>query len=284
MTEKERFIGGFKLVSAIGGGRDGEVWAAITPEGSAVAVKLFPEGSEDRAREEYETGLLFDHPNLLRPLSFGTEGGRPYMVMPFCEGRSLDNLAGYLREEMAWKLFNDISEGLAYLHSRGYCHADVKPSNILWDGERFLLSDFGACFGRGGKRRSDDASSYRFAAPGKDRSAPDDIWSLGASVFNAVMGSHLFNGLGGQAQRKESPLPIMRKSMPELSALVIRCLDFDPGKRPSAEDIMRIAGEGLENCRSARKIRPARSLQGASVKGVHEDFWPEKMKECSDLQ
>ncbi|MBO4447102.1 MAG: protein kinase, partial [Bacteroidales bacterium] len=230
-------IGEYNLLTLLGKGRGGQVWSALDKDGAVVALKIFNAGVA--ARPEYDRGRELSHPNILSPLSFSTIGDVSVMAMPMCEGRSVDNAAGYFSEEAAWKLMLDIGSALAYLHSLGSCHGDVKPSNILREGNEFLLADFGAGFGG-------DLSSYVFAAPEPVRTALSDIWSLGASVFNLVMGSQVFNGLGGRAQKKDSDLPFMRKSMPELSGLVMRCLSFDSSVRPFAAEIVRLAEENLK--------------------------------------
>ena len=47
--------------------------------------------------------------------------------------------AGCFREKMIWELIEAVSGALSEIHGKEYGHFDVKPSNILWDGKRFIL-------------------------------------------------------------------------------------------------------------------------------------------------
>ena len=274
-------LGPFKLVSLLGAGLGGEVRAALDARHSPVALKVFKSGTPlQAARAEFEANRLLDHPNILKSKSFQVFDNLCVIVLPYCEGRSVDNVAGYFTEETAWKLIFDIGSALACLHGKGLCHGDVKPSNILRSGNDFLLADFGSCFSARSQAVPGDLSSYQFSAPEKERNEKSDIWSLGATVFHLVMGSHVFNGLGGKAQGRDSVLPYMRKTMPGLSELVLRCLSFHPDQRPDALELVRVAEKNLKLIKERVSVRPAKQPVNASSKDAFESFWPEEMKDA----
>jgi len=267
----------YKLVNLLGKGLGGEVWAAVNKEG-VVALKQFSSGtSRDAAEAEYNRGVMLSHPNVLKPLSFLDSDGNYAMTMPLCDGRSADNAAGYFNEEMAWKLISDIGAALTYLHSKELCHGDVKPSNILRKGNSFLLADFGSCFETKTGQPAGDLSSYQYSAPEQTKTNKSDIWSLGATVFNLVMGVPVFNGLGGKAQKNESEIPFMRKSLPELSDFVRCCLAYDPSDRPSAARVVSLAGENLKRLSEEENARPLKTTAEASGEDEYDSFWPEIM-------
>lgn len=266
----------FRKISLLGCGLGGEVWACLDKDGQLCAVKFFKQDLVS-SRREVDNALALNHPNIIHPLSYSLKEDNAYMVMPYLEGRSVDNIAGYVNEKTAWKLILDIASALDYMHCKGMCHADVKPSNILYGGESFLLGDLGSCFGEGEKPLASDKSSYQFCAPEKKRSFGSDIWSLGASVFYLVMGVPVFGGLGGRAQKGESDIPIMRKSMPELSGCVKRCLDYSPKMRPSAAELMALAREQLARCQALNLPRPLKAQAEPSVTDANAAFWPETM-------
>lgn len=273
---------GYRLVRLLGRGQGGEVWSALNRDGLLMALKIFPDTvPAHKAEAEFNLGQRFQHPNILSPLAFGrTDEGVAFYSMPLCDGRSADNAAGYFTEEMAWKVLLDISSGLGCLHSAGYCHGDVKPSNLLRSGKDFLLSDFGSCFEIGSAPQGNDLSSYIFSAPDKIKSEKSDIWSLGASVFNLVMGSQVFNGMGGKSQNADSVIPYMRKSMPELSGLIVQCLSFCLVNRPSAGDIMALAERRLQSLSGRTSDRPLKKAPILPSKDEFESFWPETMIDC----
>lgn len=251
-----------KMIKQIGFGFSGQVWLVLNKEtGTLTAKKLYVMAAGPEAINEYNTACKWRHPNLLHPISFShADDGRPCIEMPYCSGRSVDDAAGFFSEKYAWQLLAEISDALACMHETGWVHSDVKPSNILWTGEKFMLADFGSCLPEGQVSDTDDPSSYRFAAPEGPRFGSSDVWSLGATVFNLVLGSYVFGGLGGSAMTAQTPVPVMKKTMPELSSLISRCLSYKPEDRPTAKEITEIARQNLT---SLSKGKP--------------DYWPDNM-------
>lgn len=290
MFKSNQRIGKYKLVSLLGIGISGEVWSAVSDEtNNIVSLKIFRNSSatELQIRHEYETAISMNHPNLLKPFSLEKIEDCWIMEMPLCLGRSVDGIAGYMTENHVWRLIYDVSSALSYLHQKGFGHFDIKPSNILWDEQRYIVTDFGSCQKlekiQSGNLVTSDDSSYRFDAPELVkgiRTSASDIWSLGATVFNLFMGCYVFNGLGGRVQQEGSSIPYMRKNMPLLSELVVRCLAYDYKLRPSANEIITISKRQLDVLSLTKKERSVKKGEGiiASV-GNKTYFWPEDMVE-----
>src|SRR5687767_11079408 len=119
-----------------------------------VAVKLLPPElafrSEIRTRflREAETAAQLSHPNIVPIYSVDERDGLVYFVMSCIEG---DNLAkvmhdrGRLPADFTRRIVREVADALAYAHARGVVHRDIKPDNILLDGDggRALITDFG---------------------------------------------------------------------------------------------------------------------------------------------
>src|SRR5215210_1535189 len=118
-----------------------------------VAVKLLPPElafrSEIRTRflREAETAAQLSHPNIVPIYSVDERDGLVYFVMAMIEG---DNLAkrmhdvGPMDVDEVRRIIRDVADALAYAHARGVVHRDIKPDNILLDGQgRPLVTDFG---------------------------------------------------------------------------------------------------------------------------------------------
>lgn len=278
-------VAGARLIQHLGSGESGDVWSALSEDGKLVAVKIYSdqESAMEKAEHEYHIAKFFSHENLLSPLAMTKHETHPVILLPYCEGRSVDGVAAHITEVMAWQLAANISNALTEIHGKGYAHFDIKPSNILWDGKKFLLADFGGCTTTEADKdccaTAADASSFRFDAPERltHASAACDIWSLGATIFYLYMGCHVFNGLGGRAQHKDSPLPYMRKSLPALSELVRRCLDFEADKRPSADEICAIAQQELQKLSNVHKERKPKPRSEDVTITDNDIFWPEEM-------
>lgn len=178
---------------------------------------------------------------------------------------SIEDVAGLLPEKLAWMLLRDMGKALAGLLEP---HGAVNPSHILWDETAFLLAD----------SESAGEKDRRFLAPESTPAFSGDVWSLGASVFYLVMGTPVFNGLGGRAQRAESVLPYMRKGMPELSRLIMRCLSFTPEDRPSAQELSSAASQRLEALSIPSRPLKAKKTVNAQITSL--GFWPETMTDA----
>ncbi|MEM9410033.1 MAG: serine/threonine-protein kinase [Planctomycetota bacterium] len=152
-------IVGYELNNEVARGGQSVVYDAIqlsTSQRVAVKVLITAEVSseQERARQDREVQILasLQHPHVVGVIDRGkTSSGVDYVVMPFIEGRSLDEYVLYMEQEGAsstdsnvLKLFIKIARAVGFAHEKGIIHRDLKPANILVDrhGEPRIL-DFG---------------------------------------------------------------------------------------------------------------------------------------------
>lgn len=185
-----------------------------------------------------------------------TDGGNVRRMKYYPE-RDIAALAGELDELTAWQILHDVAKQ----------ETDVKtpiaPEHILIDGSHFILSEWS------------ESHDERFIAPEGYSSA----WALAATVFYVYLGCHVFQGLGGKGQTATAPIPTLRRELPELSSLLIRCLDFDPNNRPGMSEIRRIAEDNIPRCKSMLKdFPPLKTVSENTITADEIDtYWPEKM-------
>ena len=150
-------LGNWTIVRLLGKGGMAEVYEVEDRRlGTRSALKLFTyargEAAAARARFVDEARLLakLHHPRLVRVYDYGEEKGRPYFVMDLVlnpEGvpQTLADVstAGVDEEQVAvW--YEDLREGLAYIHAKGILHRDLKLQNVLVGADgHVVLSDFG---------------------------------------------------------------------------------------------------------------------------------------------
>ena len=145
-------LGRYRIESRLGGGGMGTVYAAHDPQlDRRVAVKLVhPElaarGGIERLLREGRSLARLAHPNVVGVHDAGVDEGRVYVAMELVAGQTL---AAWLADTpRGWReivdKFVDAGRGLAAAHRAGIVHRDVKPENILLDGDgRAKVADFG---------------------------------------------------------------------------------------------------------------------------------------------
>ena len=158
MSEERRKIGPYETVRLLGKGGMSEVYEVEDPRlGSRHALKLFTYEKDDpdvRERFLVEAKLLarLSHPRIVKVTDFGTDeaSGKPYFVMDLIgnergEMQLLSDVEpGTADEETVGRWYDDLREGLAYIHANGVIHRDLKLQNVLIgpDGHA-VLTDFG---------------------------------------------------------------------------------------------------------------------------------------------
>ncbi|KAJ1692433.1 hypothetical protein LUZ63_009131 [Rhynchospora breviuscula] len=153
----EAATGNFQVQSLIGEGASGSVFKGTLADGTCIAVKRIkwqPSG-EMEFRTEITVIASLQHVNLVRLLGYSlSTSGDHYLIYPFFEKGSLDawlfkddNKRSHLTWVIRYNIAIDVAKALAYLHHECHhriLHLDIKPANILLDGNfRALLSDFG---------------------------------------------------------------------------------------------------------------------------------------------
>ena len=143
---------GYRIEREIGVGGMATVFAAVeTSLGRRVAIKvlqpeLVAELSTDRFAREVRLAASLQQANIVPLLSAGVAGGLSYYTMPLVDGSSLRaRVASGVPVPMAEaiSILKDVARALAYAHTAGVVHRDIKPDNILISGGTAVVSDFG---------------------------------------------------------------------------------------------------------------------------------------------
>jgi Protein kinase domain len=151
----ERWIGPYELLDELGRGGQGVVYRArhegLVGAEHLVALKLILPtrlGSYrdvDRFVDEVRKMVKLNHRGVLSVFDSDEDRGQPYMAMKLV-GASLEQTLktrGSLNPDEAARLVTDIARAVDYLHQHEIVHCDLKPSNILLDGDQPLITDFG---------------------------------------------------------------------------------------------------------------------------------------------
>src|SRR5207302_4019418 len=147
-------IGNYQILEEIGRGGMGVIYRARQRHSRRIValkrILAHHANSRDtlvRFRREAEAAASLDHPNIL-PIYEVSEGedGLPFFSMKFASGGSLLESEAALHKDTraAVALMAKVCRAVAYAHSRGILHRDLKPGNVLLDGRgEPMVSDFG---------------------------------------------------------------------------------------------------------------------------------------------
>ena len=262
LSDNQLFDNRYRLVRRLGSGASAEVWLAVdtAAAGLKVAVKILSarQGMDtygmQNFQREFTSVFNIKHQNLLTPSNYAVCNGIPYLVMPYLENGSVQNIVGRSDENDAIRFLHDVASGLACLHAHNIVHQDIKPDNILLDSDcNFLVTDFGISIASGGTgRHSSGAGTRAYMSPerfsnGARATDMSDVWSMGATVYEMLSGDAPFGDNGGIVQGSGEKVPeLSAKYQPELRNLIMKCLDANPTKRPTAEEVAKLTGRYLE--------------------------------------
>src|SRR5271157_2974243 len=285
-------FGPFRLIRRLGRGAQGDVWKArqYEPYLDIVALKVMSPVLARQPhrlaqfRREAERGARLGGPSLLQVFELGEIDGFPYMTMPLVEGTTLQQVIKrrqrYLKGEavnlvhrliamdedlylpVAVRVMSNAARALGLVHACHVAHRDVKPANILLDGQQtcgVYLCDLG--LGRDleiatSEQMRDGAGTPMYMAPERLLKAPAneilcDLYSLGVTLFETLTLGRPFDPPG------ELPLACLsarlastepkepRKLKPDLpadlEAIILKAMSRNP--RDRHQSAQEIAGE-----------------------------------------
>ncbi|MDB5328106.1 MAG: serine/threonine protein kinase [Phycisphaerales bacterium] len=264
-------LGSYQIQRKLGQGGMGAVYLARQMSlDRNVAVKVLnPKLAEDAGlvarftREAYASAQLVHH-NVVQVYDIGEDRGKHFYSMEFVDG---DNLAaivhrdGKLDPETAVAYTLQAARGLKFAHDRGLIHRDVKPDNLMLNGEGIVkVADLGlvkwhgvadiASAGKLGAAQSAGVTAFNhsmgtpaYMAPEQARDAAHvdhraDIYSLGCTLYDLLVGRPPFTGktavevMTKHASEPITPPDVLSKRVPkEVSALLMKMVAKRPDER-----------------------------------------------------
>jgi beta-lactam-binding protein with PASTA domain/tRNA A-37 threonylcarbamoyl transferase component Bud32 len=256
------FDGRYRIIRKLGTGGMANVYLAEDEVlGRRVAIKILNDrhaGDDqfvERFRREAKNAASLSHPNIVSIYDRGEAEGTYYIAMEYLDGRTLKELItarGPAPIHLAVDYARQILAALRFAHRHGIVHRDIKPHNVLVDGEgRLKVTDFGIA--RAGTSQMTEAGSIigtaQYLSPEQARGAPvdqtSDLYSVGVVLYELLTGVVPFSG--------DTPVEIAMKhlsSVPDppsakraevprdLDMVVMRALAKDPAERyHSAEEM-----------------------------------------------
>ena len=268
----------YELQDVVGTGGMSSVYRAFdTLLERHVAIKILHQqyGEDDdyteRFRREARAVAQLSHPNIVTVIDRGEQDGRHFIVFEFVDGETLKDVVergGPLPVRRALELGLEVARALAFAHQQGLVHRDVKPQNVLLNGDgRAKVTDFGIV-------RSLDAVGHtttgtvlgtsHYIAPEQARGervdAQTDVYSFGVVMFELLAGEVPYEGasfLAVAMRHVNEPVPSLLERRPDcplrLASLVEQCMAKQAADRP--ESMSDVVAE-LEACLAELDSRP----------------------------
>ena len=256
------FDGRYLISRKLGSGGMANVYLAEDQElGRRVAIKILDDrhASDDqfveRFRREAKNAAGLSHPNIVSIYDRGEAEGTYYIAMEYVEGRTLKELIvarGPSPIGIAIDYSRQILSALRFAHRSGIVHRDIKPHNVIVDGDgRVKVTDFGIA--RAGTSQMTEAGSIigtaQYLSPEQARGAPvdqtSDLYSTGIVLYELLTGAVPFNGdtpveiaMKHLSQTPEPPSTHRPEIPRDLDYVILRALAKDPSERyHSAEEM-----------------------------------------------
>ncbi len=248
-------FGDYSLKGIIGAGGFGTVYRAVQKSlGRNVAIKvLLSEAASDRQlrerfRREAMTMARLNHPNIVQIFDMGEREHTIYIVMELVEGVSLwdailEEGGDPFPQEVTHLIVDQLCTAVAYMHSQGVVHRDIKPRNVLvGNNGQVKLGDFGISRSNGAPALTQvhQVIGTPFyispeVAHGAVATQQSDIYSLGLTLWTMLAGNI-------EAIPGETSLAAMGAHVSaEFSAALEKCYAPNPEDRYASAEIARLA-------------------------------------------
>ncbi|MDT5121142.1 MAG: eukaryotic-like serine/threonine-protein kinase [Acidobacteriota bacterium] len=277
LRKRPQPIPGYEMVKVLGRGGMGCVMLARNEQtGETVAIKtLLPEVAVSdqalrRFMREIDVASSLQHPHIVRFIDRGTNKGVVYLITEFVEGADAAKLAdargGRLPFQETVTIISQSLDALAFAHSHGYIHRDIKDQNILvsgtWPDYNSKLTDFGLAksftqTGMSGVTMAGDvAGTFTYMPPEQIRDFRNvrpisDIYAMGMTAYSLLTGTVALD-ISPRANVAETvkaifekPIIPVRQRVPEIpeavATVIERAIAKDPAQRWPTAEAMRAA-------------------------------------------
>jgi tRNA A-37 threonylcarbamoyl transferase component Bud32 len=255
----EKIAGRYELEEVVGHGGMSTVYKAHDSllERNVALKVLHQQYNEDedfveRFKREARSVAQLQHPNIVTVIDRGEEDTRQYIVFEYIDGENLKELVvrkGRLAVRDALEIALEIARGLAFAHEHGLVHRDVKPQNVLLNGDgRAKVTDFGIArsldveHSAGVTQTGTVLGTSNYIAPeqasGQPVDAQTDVYSLGIVLYEMLTGEVPFPGESFVAvamKHIQEPSPNVLDSRGDVplrvAEMIDRALEKDPEHR-----------------------------------------------------
>ena len=269
----------YEIVRRLGSGGFADVWEAHDLQlDEHVALKIVNDGRgmSGRVLREVEAAAALSHPNIVALYDWFADGESSYLVWELVDGEPLDQLTGRLDDADVAAVGAELLEALAFAHSQGIIHRDVKPQNVMLDCYGHVkVMDFGIARMIDADTLTADGDvigTVAYMSPeqasGRRVGPQSDVYSAGVVLYELLAGENPLRGatpaetLSNVAGGRMPPLGETTSDVaPELAALVDDACSPAPAQRPTAVELAEALQVLLRSgCLGGGRLQKARRL------------------------
>jgi serine/threonine protein kinase len=272
----------YRFVSPLGRGGMAKVYLARDLVNDRdVALKILNPDlartvGEDRFKREIRVASRLEHPNILRVLDSGQENDLLWFTMPYVQGEDLGDLLlneSSLPLPRALAITRAVGAALDAAHAQGVVHRDIKPDNILLEGDRVMVADFGVARAVSDMHEKLTATGIVVGTPvymspeqaggEKEIDGRSDQYALAGVLYEMIAGEPPFRGATPSAtlmRRFGGPPQALRPiyDIPEaVERAIFRALDKNPAARYATVSDFIDALDGTDAAPAAGPSSPA---------------------------
>ena len=291
-SSESTVAGRYRIESRLGRGGMADVYAAHdTLLDRRVAIKLLretPDSETARARFVSEARILAgtSDPGLVKVLDAGISGDRPFLVMELLPGGTVADLVdrGSQPLDRVAEIGAQAASALVPVHAAGIVHRDIKPGNLLFDGQgRLRLADFGIARLVGDTVRVTATGmtigTATYLAPeqasGGEVGTAADVYALGLVLLELITGAPAFGGTPTEAAlARLTHDPVVPDHLPEpLGRLLSAMTSREPQARPIAAEVAARLAPTSRSLAAARAAQADIDTQAVLIAAPPPAWW-----------
>ncbi len=257
---------------------------------------VMPQGIDEALFEKYrqafkkeaETLASLQHPSIVEVIDIFDENNTSYMVMPFIEGRTLQQIVeqqGPIDYPQAVNYLAQVADAVGYIHQRNILHRDIKPDNIIVTAEyRAILIDFGSAreFINDKTQAQTSIVTHGYApteqySNNSRKGAYTDIYALGATFYYILTGKVPLDAVARMTDEMIEPKKLNPSIPEEANRTILKAMQMKAGDRhQSAQDFM-------DDLRNVHPSQPTVSQAAAYTTPIQQPATTDKKKSKKGL-
>jgi len=253
-TSQTLEVPGYQVVQYLGSGARSTIWQIRDSQSNelfslkrVVKRSLADVRYLDQAVNEYEVASRLDHDNIrrvigIRKIKHWLALREVHLIMEFCEGATIQDEPPRSVLQVA-EIFSQVAGAMAYMNSRGYVHADMKPNNVVVaPSGQVKLIDLGQSCPIGTVKQRIQGTPD-FIAPEQVHRGPldgrTDVFNFGATLYWALTGKPIVTALPKKGMLMvdmvvQQPQDINPNVPIPFAKLVMDCIEIRPSRRPTS--------------------------------------------------